>query len=104
MSTPLKKIVNLKADLLSNSAIHSGIIENFIKNTLYVRAVSKKPSEDLAPGKLLSVNFQVKPGNNVSLLCKVKWAYKTPPHGITESLGMEVLHPDNYYSDLLDAL
>ncbi len=101
MSAPFKKIVNLKARLSSNDTIHSGIIEKFFKDTLYIRAVSKKPSSDFAPGKLLSVNFQVNSGNTVCLECKVKWSYKTPPYGITVSLGMEVIQPDNYYNELL---
>jgi hypothetical protein len=104
MSSPSKKIVNFKAVLVSDTAIHSAIIENLSKDSLYIRAVPVEMVSDLIPGKTLEVKFQPTSDETMCLSCKVKWSYKTPPHGITNSLGIEILDPLPRYEDFFETL
>jgi hypothetical protein len=104
MSSHSKKIVSLKANFISDSTSYSGIVENLSEDSLYIRAVPEKPAVDLVPGKTLEVSFKSDRGTSVSLLCRVKWSYKTPPHGLTNSLGMEILNSDPDYEKLLQIL
>ncbi len=104
MSAPLKKIVNLKAKLTSDSTVHPGIIENLSEDGLYVRAVSRKTPSDFVLGKLLRVDFRANSGDKICLLGKVKWAYKMPPNGLIYSLGIEVINSNGFMEKLLQVL
>ena len=99
-----RKIVNLKASLVSDSNKHSGIIENISKDGLYLRAVTTDPTFDFAPGDSFEIHFQSNSGEDISLPGKVKWSYETPPHGITKSIGFEILEKNPGYEKLFDDL
>ena len=104
MSSPFKKITNFKAKLVLNSIVYPGIIENLSMNTLYIRAASKNSSVDLTPGKVLEVNFSSGSGEEISLSGIIKWSYKTPPYGITDSLGVEITKPLSNYEKFFASL
>ena len=104
MSPPSKKIVNFKAELISDSIIHSAVIENLSKDGLYIRAVPVESASDFIPGKTLELRFQLTSGETMCLSCKVKWSYKTPPHGLTKSLGMEIIDPLPRYKEFFETL
>jgi hypothetical protein len=104
MSLETKKIVNLKASLVSKSKKHSGIIENLSKDSIYLRAVTINPVSDFIPGEFFEIHFQSNSGENISLPGKVKWSYETPPHGITKSIGIEILEKNPGYEKLFKTL
>lgn len=99
-----RKIVNLKASLVSDSNKHSGIIENISKDGLYLRAVTTDSTSDFAPGDSFEIHFQSNSGEDISLPGKVKWSYETPPHGITKSIGFEILEKNPGYEKLFNEL
>ncbi len=103
MSSPIKKITSFKAKLISDK-VYPAIVENLSENGLYIRAASNEPTSELTPGKTLKVNFNSESGEEISLLCRILWSYKTPPHGITDSLGMEVIDPLSNYEEFFEAL
>lgn len=104
MGMETRKIVNLKASIVSNNKRHPGIIENLTKNTLYLRAATINPSSDFTPGKSFEIHFQSTSGRGISLPGKVLWSYDTPPHGLTKSIGMEIEEENPEYKKLLDEL
>ncbi len=104
MSLETKKIVNLKASLVSKNKRHSGIIENLSKDSIYLRAVTINPVSDFIPGEFLEIHFQSNSGEDISLPGKVKWSYETPPHGITKSIGLEILEKNPGYEKLFKTL
>lgn len=99
-----KKIVNFNAKLLSDSNTTSGIVENLSKDSLYLRAVPFKASSDFPPGKLFDVKIQPDSGKAICLSCRVIWSYKTPPHGLTNSMGMEIIRPPQSYEEFYNNL
>ncbi len=103
MSSPIKKITSFRAKLISDK-VYPAIVENLSGNGLYIRAASKEPTSELTPGKTLKVNFNSESGEEISLLCRILWSYKTPPHGITDSLGMEIIYPLSNYEEFFKAL
>ena len=103
MSSPIKKITSFKAKLISDK-VYPAIVENLSGNGLYLRAASNESTSELTPGKTLKVNFNSDSGEEISILCRILWSYKTPPHGITDSLGMEVIDPPSNYEEFFKAL
>jgi hypothetical protein len=104
MGTSLKKIVNLNAKLIINDTILSGIIENISRGSLYVIAVSTKPALDFTPGKSLMVKFKSPSDETICLHCRVTWYYETPPYGLTNSVGIEIISPFSNYEEILKSL
>jgi len=104
MSLETKKIVNLKASLVSDSKKHSGIIENLTKDSLYLRAVTIDPAFDFIPGEFFEIHFQSNSGEDISLPGKIKWSYDTPPHGLTKSIGIEIQEENSEYEKLFSEL
>lgn len=104
MSLGTKKIVNLKASLVSDTKSHSGVIENLSKDSLYLRAVKINPASDFTPGEFFEVHLQSDSGQDISLPGKVMWSYDTPPHGLTKSIGFEISEDNQEYEELFNTL
>lgn len=93
MSPISKKIVNLKAEFSCDSFSCDGFIDTLSENSLCCRTTKK----NLTPGTEYMVKFQSESGELLNLNCRLKWSYDTPPYGITNSVGMEILdHPTPY--------
>jgi len=104
MNASSKKIVHVRTSLCANGTVYPGTIENVSDGIMYVTAASKNASSDFLPGNMLDVNLSVDEGEARSVKCRVKWSYKTPPYGITDSLGVEVLDNDSEYEAILQIL
>ena len=104
MVSPIKKITSFRATLVSDDTVYPGIIETLSGNNLYITAASKPSTPDFMPGKTLKVNFHSDSGKEISLFCKIQWSYKTPPHGVTDSLGMEIIKKPSNYEEFFEKL
>jgi hypothetical protein len=104
MSPLSKKIVSLKAEFSSDSAAATGFIENLSKdNIIFVKAFPASKSLNLAPGEKISVKFQSDSGRELSLNCRVKWAF-TPLHNLTQNFWLEVSDPQTAYEEIFRTL
>ena len=89
MSPISKKIVRLKAELIAGNEKYDGIIESFTEDSInFLTGVSAQGG--LNPDVPLEIRFQNCHGDEMSLQCILKWKFKTPPHGLTNSLGMKI--------------
>ena len=104
MNMETRKIVNMKASLISDSKRHSGIIENLSKDSLYLRAVPTNHVSDFMPGVFYEIRLQLNSGENISIPGKVTWSYETPPHGITTSIGIAIEEDNPEYEKLFNEL
>jgi len=104
MNVETKKIVNMKASLVSDSERHSGIIENLSKDSLYLRAATINPDSNFTPGELFEIHFQSNSGEDLALPGKIMWSYETPPHGITKSIGFEILEENPEYKKMFNEI
>ena len=99
-----RKIVSFKVELISGSSNLAGFIENLSDDGIYMKTSPAKAAVDFTPGKIFEVKFQPLFEEALRLQCKIKWSYKTPPHGLTNSIGMEVIHPHPTYEEFLKNL
>jgi len=99
-----RKIVSLEARLVSGGVRLAGVIENLSEEGIYMRTAPTKSVIDFSPGTPLELSFQLPSGEMLNLHCNVKWAYKTLPHGLTNSIGMEIINPPQKYKEFLKSL
>jgi hypothetical protein len=108
-----RKIVALKAEIVSGGKSYAGVIENLSEDGIYIITTPSKSSIDFALGTTVELKFQPpsepkdilrSSGETINLHCKVIWSYKTPPHGLTHSIGMEIINPSPEYKELLKTL
>ena len=97
-------IVRLKAVLTFESISYVGMIENISEHGLYMISLPIKHQIDFRPGSIHEMKLRTLPGKSVILHCNVQWAYKTPPYGLTNSVGMEILNPSPAYREFLGTL
>jgi hypothetical protein len=100
MSPISKKIVNLKAEFSCDSFCCDGFIDNISEHNICCTTTAKNLPLDTE----LQVKFQPDSGEALNLNCKLKWAYDTPPYGITNSVGMEILNQSTQYKSFLESL
>ena len=97
-------IVNLSAELICGDKRYAGTIENLSENGAYVVTAPQRASTELTPDTLLDLKVQMSHGETQVLHCRIKWSYMTPPHGFTNSIGMEILDPPLKFRELLASL
>ena len=97
-------IVRLKAVLTFAGTSYAGLIENISEHVFYMISLPIKHQIDFMAGSIHEMKLRTLPGKSVILHCKVQWAYKTPPYGLTNSVGMEILNPYPAYREFLKTL
>lgn len=100
MSPLSKKIVQLKVKLVSGTTILNGFMENVSDGEIYLitaPSCSLTNTISTAPMKLI---IALSPYETVNFTCKLKWSYRTPPHGLTTSIGVEVINSRLRYYDI----
>ena len=93
-------IMNLPAEIICGDRRYASSIENLAPEGAYIVTASTKGSRDFLPDVLLDLRFQLPSGEKLNLRCRVKWSYLTPPHGYTNSIGLEILEPPVTYQDI----
>lgn len=101
-----KRIVdNLDADIIASGSNYSGIIMNFSEEGLYMVTANAKSVEDITPSTKLQLRCKLPSGENLRLHCEVKWFQaKTSPHGVSCSMGMEILNPPKQYKEFVKSI
>ncbi|MHA2220179.1 MAG: PilZ domain-containing protein [Candidatus Hodarchaeales archaeon] len=92
-----RKVVNIQAQLTSSDRTHNVFIQNFSKEGLYLVTTPLNQEADFNSEEIHELKFNLPSGEVINLNCKLIWSYKTPPHGITISIGMEVINPPPEY-------
>lgn len=99
-----RKIVTIKTELVYGSLRCAGIIENISPKGVYAVATPADASLDFTPGSVVDLTFEFPTGEKQHLQCRIKWSYKTPPHELTKSIGMEIIDAPASFSKLLDSM
>ncbi len=97
-------IINSPAEIIVGEKRYASTIENLSDKGLYVTTAPLKSPIDFSPDTLLELRFKLMSGEKLNLQCMVKWSYQTPPHGFTNSLGLEVMDPPQAYMEFLENL
>ncbi len=96
-------IMHLSAEVICEDRRYAGSIENLSPEGAYIVIASSKGSQDFVPDKLLELRFHSPSGEKMNLRCRVKWSYLTPPHGYTNSIGLEILEPPVTYQEIFNS-
>ena len=95
-------ITRLNAEIVLDDKKRPGFIENISEEGVYmVTTPAETPIIELAPDSPLTLKLQSPSGETLNLRGRVVWSYKTPPHGITDSIGIEIIEPSEEYKALL---
>jgi hypothetical protein len=98
-----RNIVNIQAELICADMRCASFIENLSEEGVYIVTAPTDTSLDFRPDAPAELRFELPEGNRHYLNCKIKWSYKTPPHGLTSSIGMKVIDPPASYREALQA-
>jgi hypothetical protein len=98
--------VSLAAKLVSGGKSYAGIIGDLSKNSIYMRSVLTKTAIDFNPETTLELKFQPPSGETLNLHCEALWLhlYKTPSHGLTNSMCLRIIDPSPKYKEFLQTL
>lgn len=93
----------LKAELTTKTERCPGFIESLSKKDIYFLTSQEVPEIDCYPGSPIELDFACHDGKMLNLNCKIKWAYKTPPFGLTNIIA-EVIETAPNYETFLKSL
>jgi len=99
-----RKIVNIRAELIFGAVHCASVIENISHKGVYAVATPTGASPDFTPDSSVELKFEFPSGEKQHLHCRIKWSYKTPPHELTSSIGMEIMDAPSSFSEMLDSL
>ncbi len=102
-----RKTVNIGAEIASGDTKYQSIIENlsevgFSVETDTIDPLDSKPR--FSPGDEFEVVFNTPSGEPMQLNCRIIWAYKSAPDGLTQIIGMEIIDPSDAYLQFYKAL
>ncbi len=97
-------ILNLPAEINIQGKRFASSIENLSEDGAYIITASGENAEVFSSDNMLKLKFHFPSGEKQELHCRVKWSYLTPPHGFTNSIGVEIIDPPQSYKGLLKSL
>ncbi len=92
--------MNVPAEIISGERRYASSIENLSPHGAYIVTAAAKGFPDIVPDTPLELRFRLPTGEKIKLGCRVKWSYLTPPHGYTNSIGLEILDPPVSYQEI----
>ncbi len=99
-----RKIVTLQAELIAGGTRYACFIENLSEEGAYITIAQANPQVDFKSDTPFELKFRFPSGEKLNLSCRVKWSYRTPPHGYTNSVGLEIMDPPPLYTEALKTL
>jgi hypothetical protein len=97
--------VKLKAERISGNEKFGVFIENISETGIHIITTPSKKHRKYSPGTDIDLKFMLKTGDTIDLRCKVIWAeLKSPPNGLTDSIGLEIIDPPPQYIEFIRAL
>lgn len=97
-------IVRLPAEITAENTHIAGSIENLSDEGLYLITAPTKISLNFESEVPVDLLITFPSGEKINLTCRVKWSYETPPHGYTNSLGLEIIETPSEYIEALKTL
>lgn len=98
-------VESLDAEIIANNKTYNGLIMNFSEDGLYMVTATANSVVDITPLTVVDLKCGLPSNEKLSLKCKVKWFQtKNSPHGISFSMGMEILNPPKEYKDFIKSL
>jgi hypothetical protein len=101
-----RKSISLNAELAGEGISCSGVVENICEYGLHLITASKNHSSSFIPEETFELKVKNASGTEACLHCEVRWVHinKTPIHGLTYRMGMEVLKQPPEYNEVYNVL
>lgn len=101
-----RKNVGLDARVVTNGVSSPGFVENICEHGLHLITASGKISSSFIPETVLELTVRNSSGSKANLNCEVRWVHinKTPIHGLTYRMGVEILKQPSKYNEFLSSL
>lgn len=97
--------VSLKAEHATENATRPVFIENVSEQGLHMVSLHRDAEEPFRPGKYVDLKLRLSSGEAIPLRCEVRWtSAKTPPDGVTDSVGLEIIDPPSQYVSFVKML
>ena len=97
--------VTLKAERISGDNKHGVFIENISETGIHMTTSPSKEHMKYVAGTDVDLRLSLSSGGTINLRCKVRWTcVKTPPDGLTDSIGLQILDPPAQYIELVRSL
>jgi len=98
-------VESLDAEIVSGGKTYKGIVMNFSEAGLYMVTATAESVVDITPSSLIELRCILIDGKQINLQCEVKWFQtKTSSHGVSFSMGMEILDPPQEYRTFIEKL
>ena len=97
-------VVDMPAEIIVGDSRYASSIENLSSEGIYIVTAPLKSPLDFVPDTPIELRFSLPSGERLHLSCRTKWSYQTPPHGYTNSIGLEVIDPPYTYMEFLKNL
>ena len=99
-----RRRVNLTAERISGNMKHAVFIENLSEDGICIITTPSTTITNLEPETPVTVRLKLSSGEMLNLDCRVVWSHKTEPHGMTSSIGMEIIDPPQKYKEFVKNL
>lgn len=97
--------VDLTAERISGNEKYGVFIENISENGIHLLTTHTVQHTNFSAGKNIDLRLHISRKKTLTLLCKIKWScLKTPPNGLTDSIGLEIIDPPLQYIEFVRAL
>ena len=92
--------------VICNGTTYNGVVENMGNNGLHVIAASKECVTSFVPETILEVQINSSQEKQVNLHGEVRWVHinKTPIHGLTYRMGVEIMKDSPEYEQYVSML
>ncbi len=101
-----RKPVSLDAEIVFKGTNYPVYIENISQYGLHLIAAAGKKAVSIIPEMILKLEFQPLAGEKTGLHYEVRWVHinKTPIHGLTYRMGMDISDQSSGHKALLNIL
>jgi len=101
-----RKPVNLGATVYAEGMDCTGYIENICDHGFHLITASQRSKSFFIPEAILELQLDNAAGKKAKLHCEVRWVHinKTPIHGLTYRMGMEILRRPPEYIKIINHL
>ena len=85
--------IGFKAELVSGETSCKGDVDNLSHEGACVITIPTDIPIVFERDNVYELRFHLFSGDLLNLECKIKWARKTPTHGLTWKVGLEIIDP-----------
>ncbi|MBL7049300.1 MAG: hypothetical protein ISR96_07295 [Nitrospira sp.] len=91
------------AKISSSGKVFRAYVENMCERGIHGIAASKEPEISLVPHETIGLDFDSPCGKEISMQCLIQWVHinKTPIHGYTYRMGMQIIEHSPEYEGVL---